>query len=245
MSHVNGGEISLLDLPLELLVMIIDLLEREDRCKLRLTCKGLKNAVDDPLIWRCRRITLTPSGLRRMRPHLMTTLKMRKVSSLSMSAVKSIPPKTLRNIFNACQYLQTLECCCYVVKWLSSNCHVLLQHLERLIINFDHCKCGLMGSCMESLTCFQNLRCLHLALTCHMVRTLSTIFSHIQKLSTIEELSLNADIKEIETTGTWNSKSLDGFNIAQLPNLRNLALHGIPADGTIFQPADGQEGIQL
>jgi hypothetical protein len=222
----------LLDLPREILVLILDLLDKDSRKTSRLVCKAFKDLADDPQLWRHRYVHLRGEAQKKAPRHLLKVLKDRNPCNFSLDHRHDVPHKKLDLLIKQLSNLRSLKCTCCVAQYLAK--HHNLPLLKTLYINPDLCKFELKGSCMIDLSRFKNLQSLHVDARLYYEESVSAIIQYVDQLTHLTELALR--ISKLPPDTEWNQTSIRTLDLHSFPNLQSLKLNGIPVDSQLFDP---------
>ena len=189
----------LFQLPPEVLLHVIKLLDSNSKHRLRLSCKYAKQLVDEPSLW--RNITLKLKQVDTNNKPFWKTLKARQIRHLSLINVKHLMPKHYELLFKQlCYSLVSLETHCTLI-------HIDKRVLSKFAINKLeqlNLHCGLPivpceGCHTYNLTKFTNLK----YITFHNVT--NTYLQHISRdLNTVNVANL--EVLKILGTGVPLSK---------------------------------------
>ena len=212
-------QLTLVDLPTEIIVHIIKLLGRSERCALRLCCGSLQKYIDLPAVWRNVHTQLI--CVKNYNKQVWQLLKSRNLTHLSLLYSTSISTQNLNNLFKITVNLKSLSVSCSTLLRLQNLAAAYLQNLEELSVDLTDCSSRVPGACTETLVHLPWLCSLHL----HSVESeeeFATVSQHIHHIDNLQELKVEfANLHNYLEGG-----SLSGLLHSQ-PNLQKLELRGM------------------
>lgn len=168
---------SLLDLPLELLLYIIRMLDKQSRCQCRLTNMTLKNVVDSPQVW--QHIDVLLLGVRQYTKQMWQVLRSRHLSQVCLTPINYMSNKVLKVVLTECPTVSKITMPCGVLHafYFDAKKSNLDLHLERMhvIMNVHHFnthKC----KCVEATRMIKSLKKIHLDVKVPVEESLSLDF---------------------------------------------------------------------
>ncbi|ELT89090.1 hypothetical protein CAPTEDRAFT_193809 [Capitella teleta] len=224
-------DVSLLDLPCEILLHILDLVDTDSRQCVRHVCKALRDMVDDPLLWRHRCLHLLSEAQRKSPRHLLRVLRRRNPSNVSLDHCHNVSLKKLDLLFGELRKLRRLRCSCCVAQYLATKENVRLS-IDALRINSELCKGKARGGCIADLSLFEHLKSLHVDATLSFEESVSAVIEHVSKLHQLRELALR--ICKVPPDPRWSHSSITSLSLQSFPHLKVLKLHGIPVNSELF-----------
>ena len=213
------GNVQLLDLPKEILVLVVQYMNKEDRCSVRHTCKRLCEVVDHPTIW--KNITVHLPRLRSYTKPVWETLHRRNLSKVSLAGIANLTKPKLKTFLKTCSNLKTLHLSCNIFEQLEEVSNTHCQNLEEVYIDMADCMSNPPGACAETLHSLPWIKKLHVK-SIENDREFALVSSHISGLETIEELG----VRFSNLHNYLEGGSLSGL-LQTLPDLQHLHLHGM------------------
>lgn len=225
--------IRLLDLPKELLVLVVQYVDKDDRCSLRRTCKAMCEVVDHPTIW--KNLTVHLARLKSYSKPFWRTLKTRNLAKVSLAGISNLSKPKLEIFLETCSHLRCLHVSCNVFEQLEALSNLYCQNFEEVYIDMYDCISNPPGSCLETLHSLPWIKKLHLK-AIENDREFALVCSHISGLEGVEELGMRF-------TNSHSHNFLEGGTLSSLletlPDLQHLQLHGMKM---VLNSSDGPTG---